>query len=158
MHLASNYTLSFLFICCQHACNILIKVNIVDQPRVEAVDRLHVEPLAPCVWLVNTYYGFKDHPDIANLVSQLPNMFEIPVEVNKVSYFLSRSIVVFKRDSAKLISLETDDMALWRKMVYAAMFRNSTDAASDLNLQSDLVIELGAQVEEFYVKDYSQEN
>ena len=62
-----------------------------------------------------------------------------------MSYFLSRSIVVPREGSARLFAPSMQDMALWRKYLFAVAYRNSTSAVTYYALPGDAVIELGVQ-------------
>ena len=71
----------------------MLKVNFRDLPRVPPEEQIETEALAPGFWRVIVYYGFKQHPDVPEIVSRLPAM-GLPVAPTAVSYFLSRSIIV----------------------------------------------------------------
>jgi KUP system potassium uptake protein len=92
------------------------------------------------------YYGFKDHPDVPDIVTRLPAL-GLPVYPAAVSYFLSRSIVVPRVGTARLFAPSMQDMALWRKLpgLFAVAYRNSTSAVTYYALPGDAVIELGVQ-------------
>jgi KUP system potassium uptake protein len=129
----------------QHAVNLLVKVSFRDVPSVAPAEQIEVESVARGFWLVVAHYGFKDHPDIPDVVARLPAL-GVPVDPAAVSYFLTRSIIVPAPASARLFAPSMRDMALWRKALFAIAHRNSTSAANYYSLPGDLVIELGVQV------------
>jgi KUP system potassium uptake protein len=129
----------------QHACTLIFRVDIRDVPRVPPESRIEEEALAPGFWGITAYYGFKDHPDVPEVVASLPAR-GLPVDLSAVSYFLSRSIVAPRAGSAQLFTLSMRDMVLWRKYLFAVMYRNATSAVTYFALPGDAVIELGAQV------------
>ena len=118
------------------------RVNFRDVPRVPPAEQIETEALAPGFWRVMIYYGFKDHPDVPDVVARLPAL-GLPVDPAAVSYFLSRSIVVPREGSARLFAPSMQDMALWRKYLFAVAYRNSTSAVTYYALPGNAVIELG---------------
>ena len=135
----------FVVLVLQHSCNLLVKVTYNNTPRVPPARQIRVENLAPGFWAVVVHYCFQDHPDIPEVVSRLPAL-GVPVDPSRVSYFLSRSIVVALEGSARVLAPSMREMALWRKVLFAFLHRNSTSAASYYALPGDYVIELGVQV------------
>ncbi len=127
----------------QHACTIILKVNFRDVPRVPPAEQIETEDLAPAFWRVMVYYGFKDHPDVPDVVARLPAL-GLPVDPAAVSYFLSRSIRGAAGGDGPAVRA-VQDMALWRKFLFAVAFRNSTSAVTYYGLPGDAVIELGVQ-------------
>ena len=124
----------------------MLKVNFRDLPLVPAEEQIETEALAPGYWRVMAYYGFKEHPDIPDIVSRLPAL-GLPVTPTAVSYFLSRSIVMPREDTARFLAPSMRDMAVWRKYLYAIIYRNSTSAVTYYALPGDAVVELGVEVD-----------
>ena len=123
----------------------MLKVNFRDLPRVPPEEQIETETLAPGFWRVMVYYGFKQHPDVPEIVSRLPAL-GLPVAPTAVSYFLSRSIIVPREGTARFFAPSMRDMAQWRKYLYSIIHRNSTSAVTYYSLPSEAVIELGVQV------------
>ena len=124
----------------------MLKVNFRDLPRVPPEEQIETEALAPGFWRVMVYYGFKQHPDVPEIVSRLPAL-GLPVAPTAVSYFLSRSIIVPRDGSSRFFAPSMRDMALWRKYLYSIIYRNATSAITYYALPGDAVIELGVQAD-----------
>jgi KUP system potassium uptake protein len=84
-------------------------------------------------------FGFMETPDIPKAIA---NATEVQLgffyDVFSTTYFVSRETV---------IPVDTPDMVIWRKHLYAWMTRNAAGAAEFFQLPRNRVVELGAQVE-----------
>ena len=84
-------------------------------------------------------FGFMETPDIPKAIA---NATEVQLgffyDVFSTTYFLSRETV---------IPVDTPDMVVWRKYLFAGMMRNAAGAAEFFKLPHNRVVELGAQVE-----------
>ncbi len=120
----------------------MLRISFSDVPWVLPAEQIEVEALAPGFWRLVVHYGFNDHPDVQAVIARLPAL-GLPVDPEAVSYFLSRSIVVPRAGSAWLFAPSMRDMALWRKLLFAVIYRNSASAVTYFGLPGNAVIELG---------------
>ena len=81
-------------------------------------------------------YGFKDEPDLPQALAQCAP-FGIDFDMMDTSFFLGRET---------LIPQFGNDMAYWRVLLFAAMFRNAPSITAFLKIPSNRVVELGSQV------------
>jgi KUP system potassium uptake protein len=119
-----------------HKINLFLTVQNEEIPKVPQEDRVTIASLGNDCWQVVIKFGFLDDLDIPKGLQQIsgPQWRYDPMTI---SYFLSRDIVVPTRGGR---------MALWRKKLFAQMHRSASGAASFLNLPSNAVVELGANV------------
>jgi len=119
-----------------HKINLFLTVQNEEVPKVAAQDRISISALGNDCWQVIIKFGFLDNLDIPKALQQIsgPQWHYDPMTT---SYFLSRDIVVPTRGGK---------MPLWRKKLFAQMHRSASGAASFLNLPSNAVVELGANV------------
>ncbi|WBY02998.1 potassium transporter Kup [Ramlibacter tataouinensis] len=120
-----------------HERNLILVVRFQDVPWVAPADRVAVQPLVPGFWRVQVNYGFKDIPDIPQALA-LCRTAELPIDVDEVSYFLSRETIVPVRAAG---------MLRWRAGLFAFMSRNAGSVADFLRLPNNCVIELGTRVQ-----------
>ncbi|ARU03560.1 potassium transporter Kup [Comamonas serinivorans] len=119
-----------------HETNLFVTVEMHEVPWVGLTDRIQVEKLAKNSWQVAVHYGFKNDMDLPKALALLAPQ-GVSLDPMTTSYFISRE---------KLIPDAEGGMALWRERLFAQMLRNSSSLADYLNLPSNAVVELGAQV------------
>jgi KUP system potassium uptake protein len=78
-----------------------------------------------------------EEPDVPAELRRL-RLPGLEVDLNQVSYFLSRETLLATRHPG---------MAIWREKLFAWMARNARPATSYFNLPPNRVVELGMQVE-----------
>jgi KUP system potassium uptake protein len=121
-----------------HERNILLTAATLQRPRVDARDRVRVEPLGEGFWRVSVNYGFTEEPDIPAALADLRDP-ALTLDPQHVTYFLGRETLIATR--------RIEHMVLWREKLFVAMSRNATNATSYFCLPINQVIEVGAQVE-----------
>jgi KUP system potassium uptake protein len=119
-----------------HAYNLFVTVRHLEVPWVGFDKRIEIESLGHDCWQVVLNFGFKNDPDVPAALKLLEDR-GIPLEDMETSYFLSRDIVIPGIGGG---------MSLWRERLFASMHRNASAAADFLNLPSNRIVELGAQV------------
>lgn len=108
-----------------------------DIPAVPDEERVKVESLGHACYQVSVQYGFKDERDIPLALAHC-NRLGLEIEMMETSFFIARQTV---------IPTIGHGMAVWRESLFAAMSRNSRDAADYYRVPPNRVIELGAQIE-----------
>ena len=121
-----------------HERVVFLTVTVGDMPYVSVDDRVRVEPLGHNCYRIMVYVGFKDKPDVMEVL-ELCRRHALKFEMLETSFFLSRETVI---PSARIAG-----MAEWRERLFAAMARNAGSAVEYFNLPSNRVIALGTQVE-----------
>ncbi len=116
---------------------VLLTVTTRDIPRVALSDRLKIEELGCSFQQVEAFFGFKEDPDVPNLLEQCANR-GFPFDMMDTSFFVSRET---------LIATVAPGMALWRERLFVSMSKNATKASEFFNVPSNRVVELGTQVE-----------
>jgi KUP system potassium uptake protein len=120
-----------------HERVVFITVYIVEEPWVPAGEQVKITDLGHQCYQVNVHYGFKDEPDIPNVL-KLCGARGLEFEMMETSFFIARQTV---------ISTPGSGMATWREHLFVAMSRNARAAADYYQIPPNRVIELGTQVE-----------
>ena len=120
-----------------HERVVFLTVHIIEEPWVPEAEQAKVLELGHNCFQVNVSYGFKDEPDIPNVLRLCADQ-GLAFEMMETSFFIARQTV---------ISTPGAGMAPWREHLYVAMSRNARGAADYYQIPSNRVIELGTQVE-----------
>ena len=121
-----------------HQRCIFLKIITHDVPTIAEEDRLHYEKLNEGFFVLEAHYGFKDEPNIIELLDSCRVRYGLGCEMMETSFFLSRETI---------IPSNLPGMALWRDHLFAWMSRNATRATDYFRLPANRVIELGTHVE-----------
>ena len=119
-----------------HERMVIVTIRIFDIPYVPEIDRVEVKKLGQDFWHVTVQYGFKDEPDLPEALTHCAP-FGIEFDMMDTSFFLGRET---------LITRFGKEMAYWRALLFAAMFRNATSITAFFRIPSNRVVELGSQV------------
>ncbi len=114
----------------------IVTIRIFDVPHVPEIDRVEVRPLGEDFWQVTVHYGFKDEPDLPEALAHCAH-FGLEFDMMDTSFFLGRET---------LIPRFGKEMAYWRVLLFATMFRNATSITAFFRIPSNRVVELGSQV------------
>jgi KUP system potassium uptake protein len=120
-----------------HERVVFITVYIQEEPWVPSDEQVKITELGHQCYQVNVHYGFKDEPDIPNVL-KLCSAHGLEFEMMETSFFIARQTV---------ISTPGSGMASWREHLFVAMSRNARAAADYYQIPPNRVIELGTQVE-----------
>jgi len=120
-----------------HERNILLTLNTKDIPFVTSDQRLKIEQISAHFWLITGYYGFKEQPNVPELLALCENN-DLVFDMMDTSFFLSRE---------RLIPRVEGGMAPWRELLFVAMSRNSASATDFFQIPTNRVVELGTQIE-----------
>jgi len=122
-----------------HDKTVFLTIVTHDVPFVPREDRVQFERLLNGFYKIEAWYGFKEQPDIDEILNSCRVRYGLAFDVMDTSFFLSRDTVVPTSD--------TPGMALWRDHVFAWMSRNSTRATDFFNIPANRVVELGTHIE-----------
>jgi KUP system potassium uptake protein len=120
-----------------HERVIFLTVLIQEVPYVPLPKLVQVQDLGHHCYQMNVRYGFKDEPDIPQVLEQCKQS-GLEINMMETSFFISRQTV---------ISTPGTGMAPWREHLFVAMSRNARGAADYYQIPPNRVIELGTQVE-----------
>jgi len=120
-----------------HQRIVFLTVLTGDIPTVPIDDRYEAVPLGCEFFQIVAHYGFKDDPDVPELLEECGRRGFI-FDMMETSFFVSRET---------LIATVTPGMALWRERLFVSMSKNATKASDFFRIPSNRVVELGTQVE-----------
>ena len=120
-----------------HERNVILTVDILDEPVVEPENRKSVVALADDFYLVTLRYGFSEDPNIP-LALMAVSQCGFPFEMMDTTFFLSRESIV---------AGDRPGMMLWRDRLFEFLARNATSATAFFQIPGNRLIELGTQVE-----------
>jgi len=119
-----------------HERMVIVTIRIFDVPHVPEIDRVEVADLGESFWQVTVQYGFKDEPDLPAALALCAH-FGLEFEMMDTSFFLGRETLIPRRSK---------EMAYWRVLLFALMFRNASSLTAFFRIPSNRVVELGSQV------------
>ncbi len=119
-----------------HERMVIVTIRIFDVPYVPEIDRVEVADLGESFWRVTVQYGFKDEPDLPASLAQCAH-FGLDFDMMDTSFFLGRETLVPRFGG---------EMARWRVLLFALMFRNASSLTDFFKIPSNRVVELGSQV------------
>ncbi len=119
-----------------HERMVIVTLRIFDVPYVPEIDRVEVADLGESFWQVTVQYGFKDEPDLPAALALCAH-FGLEFDMMDTSFFLGRET---------LIPRFGGEMAYWRVLLFALMFRNASSLTAFFKIPSNRVVELGSQV------------
>jgi KUP system potassium uptake protein len=121
-----------------HERVVLLTARTQQTPRVEADQRIQVEPLTNGFWRANVNFGFMEEPDVPAALRSISDP-RFQIDSQAVTYFLGRETLIPMK--------KIPTMALWREKLFVTMSRNAMTATNYFGLPPDRVVELGAQLE-----------
>ena len=119
-----------------HERTVIVTIRVFDVPYVPEIDRVEIQALGEHFWQVTVQYGFKDDPDLPAALA-LCAQAGLDFSMMDTTFFLGRET---------LLPRDGKEMAYWRVLLFAAMFRNATSLTAFLKIPSNRVVELGSQV------------
>jgi KUP system potassium uptake protein len=122
-----------------HEQTLFLTVISHDVPSVPVEDRVQLERLVNGFFKLEAWYGFKEQPDIDEILNACRVRYGLAFDVMDTSFFLSRETVI--------PTSEVPGMALWRDHIFAWMTRNATRATDFFNIPANRVVELGTHIE-----------
>ncbi|HEY5284475.1 MAG TPA: KUP/HAK/KT family potassium transporter, partial [Polyangia bacterium] len=120
-----------------HERIVFLTVVTSDVPSVPVDERYDARPLGCNFFQIIAHYGFKDDPDIPELLDECGRRGFV-FDMMETSFFVSREA---------LIATVAPGMALWRERLFVSMSKNATKASEFFRIPTNRVVELGTQVE-----------
>lgn len=121
-----------------HEKVIFLKLSIWDVPYVGEEDRLSLTHLGQHVYLARAVYGFKETPDVNEVLKQIENATGESFDLEESTFFLARDTV---------IPSDLPGMALWRERLFAWMIQNAAKPSDFFKMPPNRVVELGTKIE-----------
>jgi KUP system potassium uptake protein len=122
-----------------HEQTVFLTIVVHDVPIVPREDRVQLERLVNGFYKLEAWYGFKEQPDIDEILNSCQVRYGLAFDVMDTSFFLSRETVI--------PTAEVPGMAFWRDHLFAWMTRNATRATDFFNIPANRVVELGTHIE-----------
>jgi KUP system potassium uptake protein len=123
-----------------HERVLFIASIIVDEPRVEASERVKLVPVGAGITRVLFHFGFMETPDVMEglrLACRKPELAGI--DPDNITYYFRRVMVIATDKVA--------GMAVWRKSLFATMHLNANLPAAYFGVPPAQVVEVGLEVE-----------
>jgi len=120
-----------------HERVVFLTIVMRDIPYVPDEDRGEVSDLGCNFYRLMADYGFKDDPDIPELLEDCGRK-GFAFDMMETSFFVSRET---------LIATVSPGMALWREKLFVSLSKNATKASEFFHVPTNRVVELGTQVE-----------
>ena len=121
-----------------HERVVFLKLSIWDVPYVRDDERLTVSELGSNIYVVRAVHGFKETPDINNVLNLLEQQHSLALELADTSFFLARDTIV---------PSNLPGMALWRERLFAWMMQNAAKPSDFFRIPPNRVVELGTKIE-----------
>jgi len=131
-HLRHNHVL--------HERVLFIASVSVDEPRIEASERIRLVPVGAGITRVLFRFGFMETPDVMEglrLACRRPELAGI--DPDNMTYYFRRVMVIATHKAA--------GMAMWRKSLFATMHLNANLPAAYFGVPPAQVVEVGLEVE-----------
>jgi KUP system potassium uptake protein len=120
-----------------HERVVFLTIVTRDIPYGPDEERGEVETLGCNFYRISADYGFKDDPDVPELLEDCGRK-GFAFDMMETSFFVSRET---------LIATVTPGMALWREKLFVSLSKNATKASEFFQVPTNRVVELGTQVE-----------
>jgi KUP system potassium uptake protein len=124
-----------------HETVVVVSLEPLNVPHVQDDKRLKHDDLGyedDGICHVTARYGFQDDIDIPGILRGALKQLEGDVNLERVSYFISRATIVITDDPC---------MARWRKKLFAAIARNAANPVGYFNLPDERTVVVGAHIE-----------
>ncbi|HET8953731.1 MAG TPA: potassium transporter Kup [Solirubrobacteraceae bacterium] len=124
-----------------HETVIVVSLEPLNVPHVQDDERLKHDDLGyedDGICHVTARYGFQDDIDIPGALRGALKQLEGDVDLDHVSYFISRATIVVTDEPG---------MARWRKKLFAAIARNAANPVAYFGLPDERTVVMGAHIE-----------
>jgi KUP system potassium uptake protein len=120
-----------------HKTVVILSVTTDAIPEVPDADKVRVKAFGQGFWGVTAHYGFKESPDVMDILRRCKGQ-GMPINEADTSFYLGRET---------LRSVKGRGMAEWRKVLFRFLSRNARSATDFFALPPNRVVEIGAQIE-----------
>ncbi len=115
-----------------------LSAQTADVPHVAPAQGVHLTAMEEGIYLLHAEFGFKDEPDIQQLLRDCERLFGLEFHLMETSFFLARQTI---------IPSKIPGMAIWREVLFSWMSRNAQEASDYFRIPPNRVVELGTQIE-----------
>jgi KUP system potassium uptake protein len=125
-----------------HEHVVILTIETMPVPRVRAAKRLTIDELGyrdDGITRVTAHFGYMDRTDVPRVLRRIEKEdIECPLEVDSASYFLSK---------VELVRGDDDSMPRWRKHLFLATARVTSDAAEYFHLPRERTVIVGSRID-----------
>ena len=127
-----------------HERVIVLTIVTKDEPYVDEAHRVKVRSYGENrqFYRVKFYFGFQQQQDVRRALElcahELRDQYGLVIDLKKVSFFVGREFITFKRSSP---------MPAWRRPISRFLFQNSSSAIEFFRIPVERVIEIGVRRE-----------
>jgi KUP system potassium uptake protein len=119
-----------------HQTNVILTIETSDRPRVDAADRVLIEPIGETFSRVLIRYGFMERPNVPKALA-IARKHGWQFDIMSTSFFLSRRALKPAAHSG---------MPKWQDRLYIWLARSASDATDFFQIPTGRVVEVGTQV------------
>jgi KUP system potassium uptake protein len=119
-----------------HEHNVILTIESAPVPRVDASERVQIEPLGKTFARVKLRFGFMESPNVPKALA-IARKLGWTFDIMSTSFFLSRRA---------LRPAPHSGMPRWQDRLFIALARSANDATSYFQIPTDRVVEVGTQV------------
>jgi KUP system potassium uptake protein len=119
-----------------HEKNVILTIETADTPRVDAAERVRIEPVGETFSRVVLRFGFMETPNVPKALV-VARKLGWQFDIMSTSFFLSRRSL---KPAAK------SDMPHWQDRLFIGLTRVANDATDYFQIPTGRVVEVGTQV------------
>ncbi len=119
-----------------HEKNVILSVETIHTPRIEADRRVRIEPVGSTFMRVHLRFGYMEMPNIPRALV-IARKLGWQFDIMSTSFFLSRRA---------LRPAPHSGMPHWQDRLFIALARSANDATDYFQIPTDRVVEVGTQV------------
>ena len=119
-----------------HEHNVVLTIELAHVPRIDAAERIHIEPLNESFLRVKIHYGFMEVPNVPRALA-IARKLGWQFDIMSTSFFLSRRALRPAAQSA---------MPRWQDRLFITLARSASDATDFFQIPTGRVVEIGTQV------------
>jgi KUP system potassium uptake protein len=119
-----------------HEKNVILTVETADAPRVDADERVRIEPLGETFSRVVLRFGFMEEPNVPRALA-IARKHGWQFDIMSTSFFLSRRL---------LKPATRSGMPRWQDRLFIGLSRQANDATDYFQIPTGRVVEVGTQV------------
>jgi KUP system potassium uptake protein len=124
-----------------HESVVIVSIHTLNVPHVREAKRISVDDLGyddDGISHLTARFGFQDDVDLPATLRHATKQLEGEIDHDRISYFVSRIVIVPTR---------APGMSRWRKRLFVALERNATNPAAYLRLPDERTVVMGAHIE-----------
>lgn len=121
-----------------HLSNIFITYKTIEKPYVPNDERICLNKISSHFYEVSLKYGFRDNPEIENVMELLRPMLDIEIHIDETLFFVG---------SNEIHTEDPDSLSFFKKKLFAFLSRNTLTLSKYLSLPPSQVVEIGGVIE-----------